>query len=275
MIRWLFNKLYRIHPPEYVQYWKRGDKARAKLMVMEDGAYAMGIEGEKYPLMAFPRGPILFGAVQTIKTTAKNVLFNQVWKMIEEGYSNQAIGSYVKQVAIPTIIRESEQYHYDMLPVIRMCRAMKEVWRAMTVVERLFEQREARLQFQALKRAITFFFQEDDAYRFRVQWVSKYLNPNTWYRRIYRLITRKPYSLRDELSKVMEFLGHAEVTTDMKGRARLIGRVLLTILEDEELCGVIENVFKELNWKELALSKGDRYYFRGKYFKVDLERYDY
>ena len=46
-------------------------------------------------------------------------------------------------------------------------------------------------------------------------------------------------------------------------------------LEDKEFGELTEAIIKELNWKKLYLSKSDRYYFRGKYFKVDLEKFDY
>ena len=70
-------------------------------------------------------------------------------------------------------------------------------------------------------------------------------------------------------------MGNAEIVPDMKGRAVLIKRVFFFFLQDSSFCQLLEDIVKEINWKKLYLSKADRYYFRGKYFKVDLENFDY
>ena len=272
LIRLFFNKLFKIRLPEMVQYWKTGDMARAKLTTLEDGSYGMFIEGEKYPLYGFPRGPVLFGPLAQIKHLAKNVIFNQSWKLLEEKKSSEEVMSYLKSVAIPSVIEEIKKVKYDMFPVEKMCPAVRELWRAMTVVEQ-------RLQdprwFRSIKEGVCFFFQEDDAYRFRLQWLAKYGNPKSLPRRIYRFFTRKPYSLKDELKLLFKFMGEAEITPDMKGRIILITRILLAVLEDKDFGKLIEAVAWELDWKKLKLSKSDVYYFRGKYFKVDHAHYDY
>mgnify|MGYP001607421373 CR=1 FL=1 len=85
----------------------------------------------------------------------------------------------------------------------------------------------------------------------------------------------KPYSLKKELEWAFNFLENAEVVPDMKGRARLIKRTVFAFLEDPEFGAYIGALVKELNWRKLCLSRADKYYFRGKYFKCDLERFDY
>ena len=69
--------------PEMVRYWQNGDTARAKLVTI-NGAYAMVIEGEKYPLWGFPRGPVLYGPLARLKNIAKNLIFNATWKLLED-----------------------------------------------------------------------------------------------------------------------------------------------------------------------------------------------
>lgn len=270
LAKWFFNIWFRWFPQEMVQYWKTGDKARAKLVVLPDGSYAMIIEGEKYPLYGFPRGPVLFGPLARLKHLAKNLVFNEVWKMLAESKTNAEVMTYIRQVALPVVAQEINKSHYDMFPPERLCPAVRELWRALTVIEKDIASPE---QFRVLKQGLTFYFQEDDAYRFRLQWLAKYLDPHSWWRRIYYF--GRTYSFRKEMEFAFKFLENAEIVPDMKGRTKLVQRVLSAFLDDSEFGKIIEAMVKELNWKKLYLSKSDKYFFRGKYFKVDLERYDY
>ena len=258
-----------------VQYWKTGDMARAKLITLEDGSYAMGIEGEKYPLYGFPRGPVLYGPLAKLKHLAKNLIFNQVWKMLEEKVPDEEIENYVFKAALPVLIEEIKKIKYDMFPPEKLCPAMRELWRALTVIEERIPDPVSREEFKTLKEGITFFFQEDDAYKFRIQWVAKYLDPKNFWRRFYYFVTGKQYSFVKELETVFDFLGNAEVTPDMKGRITLIRRIVLFFLNDPSFALLLEDIVKELHWKKLYLSKSDAYYFRGKYFKVDFSNFDY
>lgn len=255
-----------------VQYWKTGDLARAKLVTMPDNSYAMLIEGERYPLYGFPRGPVLFGPLARLKHIAKNLVFNQVWKFLEEGTTNEEVMAYLKNVALPEILKEVEKSKYHFFPPEKMCPAVRELWRAFTAVQKRFGLGE---EFATLKLGITFFFQEDDAYRFRLQWLAKYANPRAWARKLYRVFTGKPYSLKKEIETLFSLLGDAEITPDMKGRSTLIKRVLLALLEDKDFGKLIEATMWELDWKKLRLNKADSYYMRGKYFKVEHDKYDY
>ena len=74
---------------------------------------------------------------------------------------------------------------------------------------------------------------------------------------------------------MLDFLGEAEIVPDMKGRARLIGRVLLFLLNDPEIEKQVQEVIEEIDWNKVKLSKSDKYYLRGKYFKADYDSYDY
>ena len=274
IIRWFFNRLYRFRQPEMVQYWKTGDMARAKLTTLKDGSYAMIIEGEKYPLYGFPRGPVLFGPLARLKYLVKNLIFNETWKLLEEGKSNEQVMNYIKAVALPEVLKEVEKSRYDFFPPEKMCPAIRELWRALTVIEEKLTP-ETKTQFKTLKEGIAFFFGEDDAYKFRLQFIAPYLNPKNLLRRIYYFVRRQKYSFRKELESVFNFLEQAEIVPDMKGRVKLIKRVMAVFLEDEEFGELIEAVVKELDWKKMKLSKSDKYYLRGKYFKADFPVFDY
>ena len=89
------------------------------------------------------------------------------------------------------------------------------------------------------------------------------------------MFTGKPYSVKQELTTLFNFIGEAEIVPDMRGRMRLIKRVVLALLEDADFGELIERIAWELDWKKIMLSKSDTYYFRGKYFKVDHANFDY
>lgn len=271
-IRFFFNKLYKIRLPEFVQYWKTGDVARAKLVTLEDGSYAMLIEGEKYPLYGFPRGPVLFGPLAKLKHLAKNLVFNHVWKMLEEKKSEEEILNYLYGVAMPVLLEEIKKIKYDMFPPEKLCPAVREIYRAMTEVGKTVSDKE---EFLTLRDGFTFFLQEDDAYRFRVQWMARYINPKHPLRKLYYFLTRKEYSFTKELETIFNFMGNAEITPDMKGRTELIKRITFFVLGNEDLRNLIEKIVKEIDWNKVKLSRADTYYFRGKYFKVDLDKFDY
>lgn len=257
-----------------VQYWKRGDMARAKLTTLKDGSYAMFIEGEKYPLYGFPRGPVLMGPLAKFKHLTKNLIFNEIWRLLDEEKTNEEIIMYVKSV-LPQLFEELNKNKYDFFPPEKMCPAMRELWRAMSVMEKEEGDKATKELLGNIKIALTFFFQEDDAYRFRFQWLAKYADPKALLRKIYRILTGTSYSLKRELKFLFDFIEEAEIVPDMKGRIKLIERILFIFLENKDVEKYCEKLAWELNWNKLTLSKADTYYFRGKYFKVDHEVYDY
>jgi plasmid stabilization system protein ParE len=111
-----------------------------------------------------------------------------------------------------------------------------------------------------MRDAMTFILQEDDGYRFRVQWCAG-------------LIPR--WAKMKHFLYACTFLEHAEIVGDMKERIRLLRRVLKTIVEDPRMCQLAEEFMREVDWKKVKLSKADKYYFRAKYFKVDYPYYQY
>lgn len=79
-----------------------------------------------------------------------------------------------------------------------------------------------------------------------------------------------------ELWRVLEDLENAEVVPDMKGRISLIKKVLCFFLQEDDAYRLRwQWAMEKLNMNKIKLSKADKYYMRGKYFKVDHDRWDY
>ena len=166
-----------------VEYWKRGETARAKVTHGTDGSLKMQIEGEKYMLPGFPRGHVLTGSLAQLKHSVKNMVFNQVYAELEKMAGDMSA---------------------DMIPPEKMAPAVRELWRAMEDLENAEVVPDMKARIRLIRKVICFFLQEDDAYRFRWQWLME-----------------------------------------------------------------------RIDIKKVRLTKEDKYFFRGKYFKVDHEYFDY
>lgn len=183
IIKWFFNRWYRVHPPESVSYWKKQDTQLAKVIRGEDGSLQMKIKDEKYAFPGFPRGHVLTGPLAGLKKKVKDLVFNQVFAELET---------------------MTEGMKAEMLPPDKMAPAVRELHRVFELVENAEVTGDMKARIRLIRRVLTFFLQEDDAYRFRFQWLMEHI--------------------------------------DMK---------------------------------KVRLSKADKYFFRGKYFKVDHDRFDY
>lgn len=187
IIRWcvkkFFNTVYRIKPPESVSYYKKAESARARLVKADHGGLQMEIQGEKYKFEGFPRGHVLVGPLAKMKHKIKNMVFNEVFKQIEEMAKNT---------------------EHDMLPEERLCPAVREIHRVFDKLEHMEVVDDMKGRMRLIKKVLTFFLQEDDAYRFRAQY----------------------------------FLS-------------------------------------EIDQKKVKLSDSDKYFARGKYWKVDYDKFDY
>jgi len=245
---------------EMVQYWKSKDKVEAKVTKDKDGVIVMHMDGEKYPFPGFPRGHLLYGKLSKLKHEVKNQIFNDSWASLEAGVRTPVIIEHIKEKALPRIFELLEQSRYDMVPLERMVPAVKEIHRAWTKVA-------PGNNSLKLRDLICFILQEDDSYRFRVQWLVTYFNPNGWMRLFGNPITQFEYALT--------MLEHAEVIGDMKERIRLLRRVLMVVLSDPAFRDNFLKLCREVDWNKVKLSKADKYFFRGKYFKVDLDKFDY
>lgn len=239
---------------EMVQYWKRGEAVQAKVMV-QNGATVMQMAGEKYVFPGFPRGYLLFGKLSKLKHELKNQLFNESWRMLDEGATPQTIVRRAQDWIMPELYTLLEESRYDMIPRERMVPPVREFYDAWNRAG----------GSPQLRDLVTYILQEDDSYRFRLQWMVPYMYP-----RLMRVLD--PVKL---LEKGLNWLEHGEVIGDMKERVRLIRRVLLVLLEDEGNRAFWVKFCRTIDWNKIKLSKADKFFFRGKYFKVDLDKFDY
>jgi hypothetical protein len=250
-----------------VKYWKTSEAARAKVTIAPEGHYYMFIEGEKYPFPGFPRGAMLVGGSDTVLTGGtpghslfaqtkhiiKNFIFNASWAKLE---ASEGIIDYIKNDGLDCIGYLAEQNKYFMLPETRLVPAVKEIYRAFTVVAK------GDKRILALRDILTFILQEDDGYRFRVQWTAKFI---PWLRKMNTKF----------FVKALTFLEHAEVVGDMREKIVLLRTVLTEVLKDKTINRLFEEFCREVDWKKVKLSKADLYYFRAKFFRADYPQYKY
>lgn len=242
-----------------VQWWKQKEAVKAKVTEADDGHYIMWMEGEKYPFPGFPRGHLLFGNLSPLKHRIKNDIFNHAWKRLEDGDNEQDINDEIKGPILDKILAIGHDARHEMLPPDKMCPSVREIHRAWTVAAD-YVHPEKRDKMLGLRDVMCFILQEDDGYRFRVQWLTNYFPK------------RNPKKYFDLALKAMEY---AEVVGDMKERIRLLRRICNLVFKDEVMGTLFDIFVKEVDWKKVQLSKADKYYFRAKYFKVDYPNYDY
>ena len=245
-----------------VRYWKYQDKQEAKVTRNQEGALIMKISGEDEDFPGFPRGYLLFGKLSKLKHEIKNQIFNEVWRKLDEGIPDKEIIQNIRQVTFPVIFALAEETQYDQVPYERMFLPVKEIYRAWTKVA----PGENSLK---LRDILTFILQEDDGYRFRVQWLVTYFNPNKWWMKLLgKNVIR-------QFEKALSMVEQAEVIGDMKDKIKLLKRGLSLMLKDQRIKELFLKFCREVDWDKVKLSEADKYHFRGKYFKVDLALFDY
>ena len=253
-----------------VSYWKRKDFVEAK-KVQKDGAFQLVMEGEKYPIWGTVRGHLLvpntirntneaitledrikkWGPFSVLKHECKQI-FNEVHRKLEENVSNETIIKEAKEAIDKLPI---EHLKYDMMPPERLVPVVREIHRAWTKVAR--SKRSLKL-----RDIICFMLQEDDSYRYRVQWMI------IWW----PLWKRNPIKLLEKGLKMVEI---GEVIGDMKRKIKLLRTGLMLGLQDPSIKEQFIEFFKEVNWKKVKITEAERYHLRAKYFKCDLDVIEY
>ena len=266
-----------------VQYWITSDASPAAITTNKDGATIMkigdGDKREKYDFSGFPRSHMLFGPVSKIKHEVKNQIFNYAWYALEEGKPKEEIietikgliRNRIKVTDTKTIAGREykvgedcmEVVKYDQIPPEKMFSGVREIYRALTVLEAKSP------SVKYLKELLTLVLSEDDAYRMRLEWLVQIFNPSAWWFRIFFHNPIKDFDL------ALAELEVAEVTRDMKEKAVLLRRVLMLILEDKRIKELFLEFCKEMDWKKLKMTEALKYHARAKYFKVDLDRFEY
>ena len=275
--RFILRMIYRLRgltPTDMpmVQYWKKdGGVVAAKVMKSKDGALVMKMEGEKELFPGFPRGHLLFGTLSKLKHEIKVQIFNESWDKLERGVYLSEIISDVKQKlvsglritddqTIPVGKKGDQIMDYcllDMVPPEKMVPSVREVWRVLSKME----EKEPKLHW--FKLALTYILQEDDAYRFRFQWLAGVLT-SWWF--------KNPLK---SLKIALDELENAEIVGDMKAKQRLLKRVLEALLQDKKIRSLFLEFYREMDWKKVKLTKADKYHLRGKWFKCDWDRFAY
>jgi hypothetical protein len=248
--------IFKKYNPEMVKYWMTQESVEAKVIKDEKhGHYVMQMKGEKYPFPGYPRGPLLYGKLSKLKHEIKNQIFNETWRMLEEKVSAKEIKDIFFNQTVSNIEKLAENTKYDMVPHFKMVPPVRELYRALGVIEKETNSNVVRL----IKTIMTFIFQEDDAYRFRFQDFAQYFNESTG-------------TNIEKLEKAFINLEHAEIVGDMKERQRLWKRGFVFFLKDNP---TFERFCNEVNWKKLYLTDADKYFFRAKYYKVDRRTFNY
>lgn len=151
-IKLFFKYFYRFRPPEMVKYGKKGGFQHAKITKAEDNSIQMEIKGEKYPFPGFPRQHVLIGgSLEKMKDKLKKEIFHTLFEVVED--------------AAP-----------DMLPEEQLCPFVKEWWKVFGLLENAEITGDMKSQIRNMKKVVCFFMQEDDAWRFRVQWMMERMN---------------------------------------------------------------------------------------------------
>lgn len=252
-----------------VSYWKTRDHVEAKLTT-KDGATIMIMDGEKQPMWGFPRGHLLvpnnsrikdavtlderiekYGPFSVLKHEGKQI-FNEIWRKIDENVDSKTIIAEAKEALDKLPI---EYLKYDLMPPQTMCPAVREIHRAWTKVAP--SPRSLRI-----RDIITLLLQEDDGYRYRVQWMA------IWW----PIIRLNPVKILD---KGLAMVEKAEVIGDMKKKIKLLRKGFSILLQDPRIKELFIKFFKEVKWSKVRITEMDRYHFRGKYFKCDLDIFEY
>ncbi len=273
ILRFIFRML-RKNPNDMpmIKYWRHVVAVQAKVTTAPDGSMRMDMAGEDEPFPGFPRSFSLFGELSKLKHEIKNQIFNDAWALLKEGKKVEAIQTVKRLVVNGVKVRDDSpidsivftkgddlmnRIRYDMLPPEKMVPSVKEIWRVLTLMER----KEPRLKW--LKETLCLIMQEDDAYRFRLQWIIGIFRPRWW---------NNPVKL---FEIALEELKHAEIVSDMKAKQVLLKTVLMLILEDEYIKKLFFEFCSLIDWNKIKLTQADKYHFRGKWFKVDLDKFEY
>jgi len=274
--RWFLRKYFKLRKKtpadmNMVKYWKKNDAVKAKVTTMPDGSLGMYMEGEDYPFPGFPRSHMLFGnyrgtghgPLSVLKHTIKNEIFNYAYYALERG--DKDIVRHIKEVSLPKVYEITKDLEYDLLPPDKMFAGVRELWRAMSVLQA----RHPNKRLEPLKKTLCMVFLDDDAYINRLKWIIQIFNPSSL---INKIMFRNPIK---DLDLALQELEVAEVTGDMKGRIKLLRIGINLLLADKNIRSLFMELCKEMDWNKLKLTEADKYHLRAKYFKCDLILFEY
>jgi len=133
-----------------VQYGDRNGKEISHPVFNRDtNSVELHIRGEKYPMRGFPRHHVLHGPMAMLKRYVKNLVIEQLVK------------------CVPYKIPDE-----NLVPPVR------ELARVFDLLIRAEDEPEMKRLMGQFKDAITMILQEDDAWRYRLQWAAEKLDIN-------------------------------------------------------------------------------------------------
>ena len=131
-----------------VQYGDRdGVQLSQPVFNVDTNSMELHIKGEKYPMRAFPRNHLLHGPMAPLKRYVKNFIIEQVVKCLPYKIPDEQLAEPVREIA-----------------------------RVFDLVIQAEDEPEMKRLMGQFKDAITMVLQEDDAWRYRMQWAAEQLD---------------------------------------------------------------------------------------------------
>ena len=132
---------------ESAQYGEKGGQQLARHVRAKDGSLEVEIKDEKYRLRGVPRGHVLHGPMRPLKRYIKVFITESLIKCLPH-----------------------------LLPDDQLCEPVREIARVFDLVIEAEDEFEMKRQIGQMKKGVCGLMQEDDAWRFRVQWALEKLN---------------------------------------------------------------------------------------------------
>lgn len=205
----------------------------------------MWMEGEKYPFPGYPRGHLIvnsehgYSNFSVLKHLIKTKIFNENWHRLERKEE-------IDLSACDEVYKLAHDMRHDFMPTDKCAPAVREIAK--------------NIKHPVWRSILQAIFQEDDAYRWRFQFMFKFLDKK---------------DILGSLDYAFEMLEHAEVTGDMKERVRLVRRIVMNLAFDPKYSHFFTEFFENVDFEKCKLGKADLYYLRAKYFKADYPEEQY
>ena len=132
---------------ESVQYGEKKGKELARTVIAKDGSRELQIRGEKYNLRSSPRHHVLHGPLGPLKRYMKNFIIEALVKCLP-----------------------------FKIPDNRLSEPIRELARVFDLVIEAEDEPSQKKLIGQIKDSVCMVLQEDDAWRFRVQWAIEKMN---------------------------------------------------------------------------------------------------
>jgi len=215
-----------------------------KLEIEKGKGNFIHIIGAKYPMRGIPREHFLKKILDPFK--------RKVNKTFLEG------GSSFKLLLDKIMISNVWKLIYEEVPDDQLSEPVKEIARVLDLmIVEIWAKEKAK--WTAYRKFGCSFIEEDFAYRYRAQWLLEHID-----------IEKLMSDPAKEVARVFDLLVEAERNQGMKKKWQSYKRTLCALFrENPDYYYYLQYFLKHLDMKKVKLSKGDRYYFRCKEFKVD------